>query len=786
MICRIVVSLCVLFLTVPLLSAATVATPYFDVPTGTYTDTKTVSIKDSTIGATIRYTTNGTDPTSSSTMYSSPITVNTTTTIKARAFKAGMTDSAVATATYTLQVAMPSFNPYAGTYASSVNVSIAESTTNATVRYTTDGSAPTATSSTYAKALTFTSTTTLKAKGFRSGMTDSSVTSATYTITAKTTATPTFNPGGGTYTGTQSVSISDSTPGNTIYYTKDSSTPTTGSTKYTSPISVSSTTTIKAIATASGYNQSAVGSAIYTIQPRAATPTFNPKPDTYTTAQAVAITDATPNATIYYTTTGATPTTSSTRYNGPVSVSTSQTIKAIATAPGYAQSTEGSASYIIQPQASTPTLSVGSSTAIGPVQVSISCTTTGATIRYTFNGTDPTTNSPAYNGMLIIPTSTTLKARAFKTGMTDSPVASATYTITPPNALTVDGDASPGALKAPTQVDWYRFTVTFDGKYVVETHSTLNLTDTYAYLYTSDLPATLLTEDNNSGVLLSSKLQATLRAGTYYVKVIGASSLGAYTIDARPDGQPWEFKVAFGWSGAQLNTYEPDFRRASNWIYEATQGQFRIRKYNVYVAKPGWTRKVGNWWDWLTADLQVRNDCAPGETSETLATGMPWPISQVVLCNDSWNSSDKTIAHELGHYKFTLGDEYTVQSNGKTCNDVSKDPKYATLCRSCPDNRSTAKATSMCLMTQILTDEHFNTQYENGATVFLHEYCTKDVHNNDTDQGARNHKSCWETIKDKFSWVQMPSASTAVRPGPCRDANATSCAAALVIWNKAN
>lgn len=80
-----------------------------------------------------------------------------------------------------------------------------------------------------------------------------------------TAATPTFSPGAGTYTTTQSVSISSTTPGNSIYYTTDGSTPTTGSTLYTGPVTVSVTETINAITTAAGYLQSAVGTASYTI-----------------------------------------------------------------------------------------------------------------------------------------------------------------------------------------------------------------------------------------------------------------------------------------------------------------------------------------------------------------------------------------------------------------------------------------------------------------------------------------------------------------------------------------
>lgn len=78
-------------------------------------------------------------------------------------------------------------------------------------------------------------------------------------------ATPTFSPIAGSYTGTQSVAISCSTSGASIYYTTNGSTPTTGSTLYTGAISVTANATIMAIATASGFTQSAVGTAAYTI-----------------------------------------------------------------------------------------------------------------------------------------------------------------------------------------------------------------------------------------------------------------------------------------------------------------------------------------------------------------------------------------------------------------------------------------------------------------------------------------------------------------------------------------
>ena len=72
------------------------------------------------------------------------------------------------------------------------------------------------------------------------------------------TATPTFTPPAGTYSSAQTVTIADTSEDAAIYYTLDGSTPTTSSTRYSAPIAVASTKTIKAVAVAAGYAQSRV------------------------------------------------------------------------------------------------------------------------------------------------------------------------------------------------------------------------------------------------------------------------------------------------------------------------------------------------------------------------------------------------------------------------------------------------------------------------------------------------------------------------------------------------
>jgi hypothetical protein len=166
-------------------------------------------------------------------------------------------------------------------------------------------------------------------------------------------ATPTFSPVGGAYGPTQSVTIT-SAGATAIYYTLDGSTPTTSSTLYTGAISVSTSETIKAIAVSASLDQSAVGSATYTINGAQATPTFSPVAGSYSSAQDVTITSAGAD-TIYYTTDGSTPDTGSTVYSGPVNVPSSLELQALAVKADWSDSDIGIADYTISIPATTPT-----------------------------------------------------------------------------------------------------------------------------------------------------------------------------------------------------------------------------------------------------------------------------------------------------------------------------------------------------------------------------------------------------------------------------------------------
>jgi thermitase len=162
-----------------------VAKPSISPNGGTFNNSTQVTLSCSTTGATIRYTTDGTTPTASSTLYTNnPFTVSSSSTVKACGFKTNYTASDEAPASFTLKVATPSISPNGGTFFGLTSVTLSCSTTGATIRYTTDGTTPTTSSTLYTGSFPLSSSSTVKARGFKSDYTESDVAPASFTITA--------------------------------------------------------------------------------------------------------------------------------------------------------------------------------------------------------------------------------------------------------------------------------------------------------------------------------------------------------------------------------------------------------------------------------------------------------------------------------------------------------------------------------------------------------------------------------------------------------------------------
>jgi len=537
------------------------STPTFSPAAGTYTAGQTVTISDTTSGAKIYYTTNGTTPTTSSTLYSAPISVAATQTVNAIAVATGFSNSAVGTAAYTINlpaVATPTFSPVAGTYTSAQNVTISDTTSGATIYYTTNGTTPTTSSTVYSGPISVAATQTVKAIAVATGFSTSTVGSAAYTINLPA-ATPTFSPAAGTYTSTQTVTISDTTAGATIYYTTNRTTPTTSSTVYSGPISVAATETVNAIAVATGFSTSATGSAAYTINTstQTATPVLSVPGGTYYANQTVTITDASPSAVIYYTNDGSTPTTTSYRYTAPVKVASVRTLQAVALAPGLSLSPVASATYTLTN--STPVISPVGGTYTGPQTVTITTPFPVEQIYYTTNGTTPSVNSAKYTAPITVSASERVTAFAGTTGWVASATVSQNYVIN-------SGVATPTFSPA-------------GGTYTSTQSVTISDTTSGATIYYTTNGATPTTSSAVYSGPVAVSANATLKAIAVSAGVSSAAGSATYTIT--PPAATPAFSPAGGtYTSAQSVTISDATAGAT--IYYTTNGTTPTTSSTVY------------------------------------------------------------------------------------------------------------------------------------------------------------------------------------------------------------
>jgi len=441
---------------------------------GTYTAVQTVAICDSTQGATIYYTTDGTTPTTDSAIYSGPIAVSINESVQAIAAASGYSNSNVGFAGYVInipQTATPTFTPASGTYTATQTVTISNATPGALIYYTIDGSTPTAASTLYNKPITVAGSQVVGAIAIAAGDSPSAVANAAYSITLPFTGpvvvqqcnnfvqfgnsiSCTLNAVGAGHTlvigianmasgqigtvtassGNPLLAITDgnmlsawvlsntSAGSNTISYSVSSN-----SRMWLSVVEYENTTTSPLDGAAqANLSTSWQGSGVIN------TPSF-------TTSSASDILWSFCLGSQGIPTVGTAPVAWSglpTPVNGSLLVETGD-----ANSPGsyYGQCSgnEGEiialalmpAAVMVQSQA--PSFSLAAGTYISAQSVIISDSTPGATIYYTTNGTAPTPGSNVYSGPITVSASETVQVIAASNTTTQSPAASAAYIINP-------------------------------------------------------------------------------------------------------------------------------------------------------------------------------------------------------------------------------------------------------------------------------------------------------------------------------------------------------------------
>ena len=355
-------------------------------------------------------------------------------------------------------VTTPTFSPAGGTYGEPQTVTISCTTPGATIYYTTDNTVPTTESNVYSSPLNISETTTVKAMGVKAGMNNSNVATATYTIIEMVTltsiediwdyaeevggdATPvmvTFNNWYVTGVRNNQVCVSDGQNGFVIYQSGHG---------FTAGDKLNGSVACNVLMYQNHYAElTGVHASDLTVVPNQEMPLLITSIDDLElrnygtpidlgtlTYNGSAFVDEVESVITPYNNFNLNPNPITSLVEGQqydvkgVFIIYWQSSEVFQIAPRYEDDFEivGNPGETV----ATPTFSPASGTYSQPQNVTISCTTNGATIYYTIDGTTPTTGSSVYSSPLNISETTTVKAIGVKTGMNNSNVAMATYTI---------------------------------------------------------------------------------------------------------------------------------------------------------------------------------------------------------------------------------------------------------------------------------------------------------------------------------------------------------------------
>lgn len=428
--------------------------PTVSLPAGSVVDKGTLLHLNGT--GTIVFTLDGSDPaTSANVQYGNSVILDAdygaAVTLRACVRQNGYTPSDTVSFTYTICAAdsYVSAAPATGTtIASGTTVTLSTGVTGAQIFYTTDGSIP-AVSNTYAAAA------------------------------------------GKNYTDYEWSAASGTKAGNTLQLT---GTP-------------GATVTVRAMALANGSSISDNRLFTYTFRAQSGAPTAS-IPTGAVVLDGAAVTLTAKEGSIYYTTDGSTPTTSSALYTSPINVSGGMTLKAYAVADGKEASSVVTYVYKGAGQAKAPTFSLAAGAVTQGAAVSLASETKGASIYYSLDGTEPTEENldslTLYSSPIQITRGVTVKAIAVLSTMRVSEVSVAQYTVVEPTATPAP---TPEATQAP-----------------VTTTDRLQSRRTYASAQTGTSYTDTVLTDKASGTVLSAQSGTVPDGAVMVVQQVAASA----------------------------------------------------------------------------------------------------------------------------------------------------------------------------------------------------------------------------------------------------------------------
>ena len=360
---------------------------------------KVVKMTCNDANASIHYTLDGSDPTEENTVYRDPLTMTGSCTIKAIASKDGFNSSIIAKVEYRASehtCGKPMF-----TKTGDQIMITATPEENTTIHYTLDGSAPTTKSDVYTGPMDVTENMTIRAIATNPNLFQSD--EGVYEINWFKVETPEI-----VFNGIN-ASMSCGTAGATIYYTTDGTTPTEESLRYTKPVKLTTSCTVKAIAMKENFNNSLVATNRFERSEHTAeTPQFQRLQDSV-----MIITSNVEGTVIYYTLDGTDPTTGSDIYSKPIPVSGNCTLKVMVVQPDFFPS-DIAVFEVNWFKVEAPVVTLDG------FYVTMSCSTPDARIYYTLDGTTPTEESIRYSRELTMSNTCTIKAIAVKENWNNS------------------------------------------------------------------------------------------------------------------------------------------------------------------------------------------------------------------------------------------------------------------------------------------------------------------------------------------------------------------------------
>lgn len=375
--------------------------------------------------ASIYYTLDGTEPTKNCFLYEQPLEIERNLTLKAKAILDDFEDSEVLTKDYQVKLDI-SPDPNPGDIEAGQTVSLRCKNPKATIYYTLDSSTPTEGSTVYSSPIELQNSVTIKAIAMFEECLTSDIKTFNYNVVPKTKVMLNISPISGTVQKGTAVHIS-STPSNAdIFITLDGSEPSNLSSPYDgTPITIQKNTTLKAVAYADGYTDSDIMTAEYSVKLELQA---NQASGTVDYLSEVELNADAPDATIYYTTDGSTPSKTSLIYTNPISLDRSMTVKAIAYHGDYLASdilsrdyTIRSATIFVTPDASEPLAS--------GTKLFLTANPSDCMIYYTTDGSEPTEAATLYTTPIIAEESFVLKAKAFRDGYKPSGTLEENYNV---------------------------------------------------------------------------------------------------------------------------------------------------------------------------------------------------------------------------------------------------------------------------------------------------------------------------------------------------------------------